>query len=528
MPIETRAAIYARVSTDLQEKEHTIQSQLEAVRAYVSERGYIISGEYIDDGFSGATLERPRLDGLRDALRSEEMDVVVFHSPDRLARKAVYQGLVLEEIEKAGIRVEFLNYPVDDSPESRMLLGMQGLFAEYERAKIMERTRRGKLQRAREGALVGGHAPFGYLWIKRNESSRARLEISDYQAAIIRRMYRLLVDDQLSTRAIAWKLTQDGAATAMGAAQWQPTAVFRMLTNPAYKGSYRYRQSGQEEILIPVPSLVDEATWQAAQSQLVANSQYSSRNNQRHQYLLRGLVRCPRCDGTYTGYTRNNYSGYRCNRAHWGSSSTGQKCSPGAISAESLEGAVWEAVSGALQDPQVLLDEYRDMVAVSDSGSGLEHERRQVELALKQVRIKEDRITQAYANEAMDLKRYKTEMDKLRARIKELDGIARDLDRRSEQERGAESALQQLQTFCHRVSEGLDRMSFEERQELLRLVVDRITVEDETVRIETVIPQGDDYSQLRTRHGEPVEPPRSRVNRICGAIPSSDRLRMSG
>ena len=130
----------------------------------------------------------------------------------------------------------------------------------------MERTRRGKLQRAREGALVGGHAPFGYLWIKRNESSRARLEISDYQAAIIRRMYRLLVDDQLSTRAIARKLTQAGGAAAMGAAQWQPTAVFRMLTNPAYKGSYRYRQSGQEEILIPVPSLVDEATWQAAQS----------------------------------------------------------------------------------------------------------------------------------------------------------------------------------------------------------------------------------------------------------------------
>ena len=145
------------------------------------------------------------------------------------------------------------------------------------------------------------------------------------------------------------------------------------------------------------------------------------------------------------------------------------------------------------------------MVAVSDSGSGLEHERRQVELALKQVRIKEDRITQAYANEAMDLKRYKTEMDKLRARIKELDGIARDLDRRSEQERGAESALQQLQTFCHRVSVGLDRMSFEERQELLRLVVDRITVEDETVGIETVITQGDGYSQLRTRHADNVE-----------------------
>ena len=158
MPIEIRAAIYARVSTDLQEKEQTIRSQLEALRGYVLERGYIIVAEYIDDGYSGATLDRPGLDRLRDALRTGEMDVVVFHSPDRLARKAVYQGLVLEEIEKARVRVEFLNYPVDDSPESRMLLGMQGLFAEYERAKIMERTRRGKLQRAREGALVGGHA----------------------------------------------------------------------------------------------------------------------------------------------------------------------------------------------------------------------------------------------------------------------------------------------------------------------------------------------------------------------------------
>ena len=190
---------------------------------------------------------------------------------------------MLEEIEKAGVRVEFLNYPVDDSPESRMLLGMQGLFAEYERAKIMERTRRGKLQRAREGALVGGHAPFGYRWIKRSEASRAKLEVAEYQAAVVRRMYRLLIDEQLSTRAIARRLTRERVPTARGAAQWQPTAVFRMLTNPAYKGSYRYRQSGQEEIFIPVPSLVDEETWQTAQYQLADNGLFSRRNNQRYE-----------------------------------------------------------------------------------------------------------------------------------------------------------------------------------------------------------------------------------------------------
>ncbi|MCH8989871.1 MAG: recombinase family protein [Chloroflexi bacterium] len=506
MPTEIRAAIYVRVSTDLQEKEQTILSQLEAVRVYVSERGYINIGEYIDDGFSGATLDRPGLDRLRDAFLTGEIDVVVFHSPDRLARKAVYQGLVLEEIEKAGIRVEFLNYPVDDSPESRMLLGMQGLFAEYERAKIMERTRRGKLQRAREGALVGGHPPFGYRWIKRSESGRARLEISDYQAAVIRRMYRMLVDDQLSTRSIARKLTQEGVATAKGAAQWQPTAVFRMLTNPVYKGSYRYRQSGQEEILIPVPALVDDGTWQAAQSQLLANTRFSARNNRRHQYLLRGLVRCPRCSGTYTGFTQRGRSGYRCNRVHWGSSSTGQRCSPGAISGEPLENAVWTAVTEALQNPQILIDEYRSRLEGSDAGSGIAYELRQVELALRQERVQEDRFTQAYANEAMDLNRYKTEMDKLRARTKELNGTSRDLSQRVEKEQGTERALEHLESFCLRIGKGLDDMSFEERQDLLILVVDNISVENGTVRIDTIIPSGDGMGQLRTRRGELVEP----------------------
>ena len=353
----TRAALYCRVSTDLQEKEHTIQSQLEALRKYAQDKGYDIVAEYLDDGYSGATLERPGLDSLRDALRSGEFDVVLFHSPDRLARKAVYQGIVLEELEKAEVKPEFLNYPVDDSPESKMLLGMQGLFAEYERAKIMERTRRGKLHRAREGALVGGHAPYGYWWVKRSEDGRARLEIAEYQAAVVRRMYRVLLEDRLSTWAIARKLTQEQVPTSKGAAQWQPMAIFRILTNPAYMGSYRYRHSVHEQISIPVPAIVDEATWQAAQAQLIENSLHSRRNNKRNQYLLRGLIRCPRCGGTYTGSVQHGHRGYRCNRAHWASSSTGKRCPPGAIPAEPVEEAVWAAVQDALQRPEVLIEE---------------------------------------------------------------------------------------------------------------------------------------------------------------------------
>ena len=151
---QVRAALYTRVSTNLQEREQTIQSQVEALRKYADDKGYEIVGEYQDEGYSGATLERPGLDQLRDALRYGKFDLVLMHSPDRLARKAVYQGLVLEELEKAGVKAEFLNHPVDNSPEGKMLLGMQGLFSEYERAKISERTRRGRLHKG-----TGWYAP---------------------------------------------------------------------------------------------------------------------------------------------------------------------------------------------------------------------------------------------------------------------------------------------------------------------------------------------------------------------------------
>ena len=167
-----RAAIYARVSTDRQEQEQTILSQLAALRAYAEDKGYEVVREFVDDGLSGTTLARPGLDAIRDALQSGDFSAVLFHSPDRMARKALYQGILLEEIERAGVKADFLNYAVDDTPESKMLLGMQGLFSEYEHAKIAERTRRGKLHWANEGVLVGGLKPYGYRFVKRTDRER--------------------------------------------------------------------------------------------------------------------------------------------------------------------------------------------------------------------------------------------------------------------------------------------------------------------------------------------------------------------
>src|SRR3954447_286523 len=151
-----RAAIYARVSTERQERQQTITSQLAALQAWAEAAGHDLSERHVfrDEGYSGSRLDRPGLDALRDAVRDGEVDVVAVVSPDRLARKYAYQALLLEEIRRAGCAIEFLNHAIGDNPGDQLLLQIQGAVAEYERALLSERFRRGKLQKARAGQLI--------------------------------------------------------------------------------------------------------------------------------------------------------------------------------------------------------------------------------------------------------------------------------------------------------------------------------------------------------------------------------------
>ena len=158
-----RAAIYARVSTERQERQQTIDSQLTALRAWASAQEHALAEVHVfrDDGYSGSRLDRPGLDGLRDAIHDAAIDVVGVFSPDRLARKYAYQVLLLEEFRRAGCEVVFLHHPISDDPNDQLLLQIQGAIAEYERAVLAERFRRGKLQRARDGHILGNKAPYG-------------------------------------------------------------------------------------------------------------------------------------------------------------------------------------------------------------------------------------------------------------------------------------------------------------------------------------------------------------------------------
>jgi len=224
-----------------------------------------------------------------------------------------------------------------------------------------------------------------------------------------------------------------------------------------------------------------------------------------NQYLLRGLIRCSRCGGSYTGHAQHGYRGYRCTRANWTVSSTGQRCSPGSIPAQSVEEAVWEAVKKALQNPQVLAEEYNRQIETSGATGDLDYEIKRLNLALKQLKTQEDRVTEAYLAEAMDLPRCKSEMERLSAQRQVLEQQIGQVQHQTQREANHNQALTQLDTFCSRVGQGLDYMTFEERQQFLRLVVESVTVAEGRITVEAVIPSTSD-GKLRNVRGEPVEP----------------------
>src|SRR5947209_11966583 len=222
-----RAAIYARVSTERQERQQTIESQLTALRAWAVEQGHDLAVEHVfrDEGYSGARLDRPGLDTLRDAVRDGAVEIIAVLTPDRLARKYAYQVLLLEEFRRAGCAVVFLHHPISDDPNDQLLLQIQGAIAEYERAVLSERFRRGKQQRARDGCYQGGRAPYGYRYVPRQDAVPGYLVIDDAEAELVRTLYGWLIGECMTVRQIAKRLNASPHRPRSGRLPWSSSVV---------------------------------------------------------------------------------------------------------------------------------------------------------------------------------------------------------------------------------------------------------------------------------------------------------------
>src|SRR6476620_326117 len=210
------AAIYARVSSEQQKEENTIASQTAALIDFAREQGYSVPDDWVieDEGFSGASLLRPGLERLRDLAAEGHIQAVLIHSPDRWSRKYAYQVLLTEEFARYGVETIFLKAPHSDTPEDQLMLQFQGMIAEYERAQILERCRRGKRHRAKAGEVsVLCGAPYGYRYIRKSHDAPARYEIDAAESKVVRLVYDKYTVDGLSIGAIAQLFRDMGPPT---------------------------------------------------------------------------------------------------------------------------------------------------------------------------------------------------------------------------------------------------------------------------------------------------------------------------
>ena len=228
----TQVAIYARVSSDQQAEAQTVASQVAALRERVAAEDLALPDamQFIDEGYSGATLIRPALERLRDVIAARAVDRLYIHSPDRLARKYAYQVLLVDEFRRAGVEVIFLNRALGQSPEDDLLLQVQGMIAEYERAKIIERHRRGKRHAAQAGVVnVLSGAPYGYHYVtKYAGGGHARYEIVPDEARLVRQVFDWVGRDRQTIGEVCRRLTRAGEMTRTGKMVWDRSMVWGM------------------------------------------------------------------------------------------------------------------------------------------------------------------------------------------------------------------------------------------------------------------------------------------------------------
>jgi site-specific DNA recombinase len=521
-------ALYARVSSDKQEKQATIDSQIAALvdRAKADGHTVLASDHFVDDGCSGSTLVRPALEKLRDCAAEGGLDLLYVHSPDRLARKYAYQVLLIEELSRSGVSVVFLNGPASRTAEDELLLQVQGMIAEYERAKILERSRRGKLHKARSGvANVLSHAPYGYRYVRRTDTEPASYQVLLHEANVVRQVFRWYVEEHLSLNAMARRLTERGVPTRKGVARWPTSSLWAMLRNPAYMGRAAYGKTegvaksvrlrpvrgkswiprrekstyrprpASEWMPITVPAIISEDLFATAQAQLERSRDWAARNARDRRYLLSGLVVCAVCGYGYCGRTMGNSSQggkrlmyYFCGgrqRAYMGD---GPICRNPGVRADRLHEHVWESVKGIVQQPERVLEEWTRR---NESDGTLLQAREDYEQAKRFVTSQEQtlrRLQDAYEAGALTVEELKVRTERVRARIIQAQQDLGEAEANLSKSVELRALAGQVSSFAEQVRAGLDGLDWHGQRRLIRTLVSRIEIDEEGATIVYRIP----------------------------------------
>ncbi len=517
------AAIYARVSSEQQREAHTIASQTTALIEFAKTLNLEVPTAWIfeDDGYSGATLERPGLERVRDLAAEGQIQAVLVYSPDRLSRKYAYQILLMEELARQGVETRFLNAPQSATAEDQLLVQFQGMIAEYERAQILERSRRGKRHRARAGEIsVLSGAPYGYRYLRKSEEAPAAYAVIETEARVVRHVYEQYTVAGLSIGAIMRELNDQGVPTRKPNTRWERSMVWAMLRNPAYRGtacfgktrvaprqrvtrplrmrggmttrnSANHERPREEWIEIPVPALIAEETFARAQELLHENKVRAPRRTIEPS-VVQGLVSCRLC-----GYALSRASTrssarpihyYRCLGSDGWRHLGGPVCKNPPVRQDLLDQIVWTEVMRLLQEPALIEQELDRRLAAARAADPTKQREQTIQRELVRVGKGIERLLTAYQEELLSIEQLRERMPPLRQREQtlrlELHAITEQTRDRAAYLRLAET----LSAFLERLRLAADTLDILERQRIVRLVVKEVLVGEDTIVIRHSIP----------------------------------------
>jgi site-specific DNA recombinase len=538
-------ALYARVSSESQARDKTIDSQVTALRERIVADGLALEPDrsYVDEGYSGSVLMRPALERLRDAVSAGHIGRIYIHAPDRLARRYAHQVLLVDEFRRAGTEVAFLNRPIGGSAEDDLLLQVQGVIAEYERAKILERSRRGRRHAARSGsvsALTG--APFGYRYVSRSQGGGvAHFDVVDDEAHIVRLIFAWVGVDRLSLRDVCRRLHQMGCQTRGGSIHWHASTIRGMLDNPAYIGRAAFGRAhflpprprlrpirghskpspratsrvavpAEDWIEIPVPPLVDPMIFEAARRQLDENRHRKRDRKPGQCWLLQGLTVCRRCGYAYYGKMAprsrpydpaNTLRYYRCTGADGYRFNGKAVCGNGPVRGDQLEHVVWEQVTSLLREPQRVADEYRRRIGEARDGAAMPDEIGRLAQQMTSLRRGIGRLIDSYAEGLIDKAEFEPRIAGLKKRLSLLkDRHQAGLDA-MESERDLSLVISRLEDFSTRVTKILEDLDRTGMRDIIRTLVRRIEIDDNHIEVVfRVPPLGDPSGSPPSKTGQ--------------------------
>jgi site-specific DNA recombinase len=519
----TQVAIDARVSSDQQAEAQTVASQVAALRERVAAEDLALPDamQFIDEGSSGATLIRPALERLRDIIAAGAVDRLYVHSPDRLARKYAYQVLLVDEFRRAGVEVIFLNRALGQSPEDDLLLPVQGMIAEYERAQIIERHRRGKRHAARAGVInVLSGAPYGYRYVtKYAGGGHARYEIVPDEARLVRQVFDWVGRDRQTIGEVCRRLARAGEVTRTGKTVWDRSMVWGMLKNPAYIGMAAFGKTRQEPLRprlraqrgralqprravstvdvppqdwcsIPVPALVDAEVFAAVQAQLQENRRHARQSQRGALYVLQGLVQCQHCGYAFYGKRLSPsarkgkpraYAYYRCLGTDAYRFGGERICQKTQVRTDRLDLAVWQEVCTLLAHPARLAEEYRRRLQPEPHATRTPLAT--VEVQIGKLRQGVARLIDSYADGLIDKVEFEPRITRLRQRLARLEEQRQVLADEAALQGELQLIIGRLEDFAAKLHDGVEAAAWASKRNLIRALVKRVAVARDDVNI---------------------------------------------